>query len=1123
MSARHFTQSQGLALQLYAQQYARFQNKDASSFASTFTQAGPMPGRPVASADTDLVLETSGSQSEDGHLAFRVQRGGMPRLSGASIAWRDVDAGHTTSQWRGYDGPGLIVDWFGLDYSATAVASARLQAVRLKSGKVVVAGHQDASPYEHLIYIYTPSTSSWTSVSYDAGDTMTDAGPALCVVPGPGGSERILLLTKADRPAGTFQNLDVHYSDDEGATWGVLARGVLLKGMESFFGGGAGASVLTLEKAAAYSNGTLLLLWAYEHGGIYDFAQYASSDLGASFELVRRSWDSAKTQEARSPCVVATDAGFVVGFWRDDSAGGAGNYVTHRVGNAFSPIDDDEVQIDAGAPEKAEPADLAVSCDEDGTLYAYYLGDNDGSTYVASSNDGGASWAGTVFTVRPSLIKAASTSTVYPSDYAVVATGGRHIMACRWVSSTGGITGTQSIAALSLGGYTAHTAPTVNHLDGLVLVFADDVPWSPLRGVTWGTSIAGSTAYGWIPLDVPSAMGWTAAGAGVEAYSATGETPCLEVTSAGGTGPKTYERSFSVATLGNMYLGCIVQRTSGGAPTSDDIALKGRLSDYDGATPGSATYTYSVEVRVGTSQWGLWDTDAGALVGSAQNYTSGTKLHVRVAVDQSGNVRSWYRTDATTDPIDHHAGWSEGPSGTLQDHAADDVGNRVIWGNHNTADAVSRWYMVGASWAAGSWTPTGDSDIGATWTNPDDLLGCPLGLTPRLVHDGVKLSAIDGPGREGDTFAVEAAYQYPIAAAHVDQIPSPSQPWRTSDTASDIELNWDALDGGAVTTDLESTVLAVAFLGTNIRKATLWGRTGGAWTSLGAIDGGSEWANADFTRRGNTVTPLTTSAAATRPIIYSDEFKGAYLTLTSGATVARAILQNTEGRWEGGASFSGKKPMFRFDGYTGGEAASGDLVVVARNHVSLIYGVTGDYEAFRITITAADNPVPQSYFEGKVLLGRVYGFAPAYSHGWQRRTVPQVTTTTLQTGRRIDTRRGPAIREVEIGWTDPGDTFGIGHGDPDWLAVSAAGTPLATWGVTPLDLHSLIAAMDGPVTPCIWLGRIPYDPAGVVTITDPMAFLYGQITSSPSSETILGWEAVDELVRTSSFVVREIP
>ena len=195
---------------------------------STYEQAGPLPGVPEPQGDTEMVLEASGSQVAGSAMRFRATRPGQPRPDGGAFAWRDVaDSG--VEPWRGWDAPHQLSYFEFYDYTDTAnewrnphaitLADATVVTVVMKSSRYVVA------------VLRNPTTDALSEVTIH--DNLTtyslSAHPTVLALP----SGRLLCFFYKEDTTANENQVRMHYSDDDGATWALGGRACLSSALTS--------------------------------------------------------------------------------------------------------------------------------------------------------------------------------------------------------------------------------------------------------------------------------------------------------------------------------------------------------------------------------------------------------------------------------------------------------------------------------------------------------------------------------------------------------------------------------------------------------------------------------------------------------------------------------------------------------------------------------------------------------------------------------------------------------------------------------------------------------------------------------------------------------------------------
>jgi hypothetical protein len=246
---------------------------------ASYTQAGGMAGRPVASQSTGLAeLQASGTQADGSQIEVYAVRGGnagpVPgsalNLGSAAYAWRNVG----DPFWRGWDPPSTISAYEFVDRSTTAAAWKDPHVIATSDGTIYCIT-QEANRYV-TVWKRPVSSGVWASTRvYDSINTVytgaVHAAPCLVALP----SGRLVALFWLYDASGS--GIASSMSDDDGATWSTpqLTETTL---------GTAGYVVTRIR--AAYLSGQVCMLATTVVGAIDAVLQFASVDGGASFVLV---------------------------------------------------------------------------------------------------------------------------------------------------------------------------------------------------------------------------------------------------------------------------------------------------------------------------------------------------------------------------------------------------------------------------------------------------------------------------------------------------------------------------------------------------------------------------------------------------------------------------------------------------------------------------------------------------------------------------------------------------------------------------------------------------------------------------------------------------------------------
>ncbi len=781
-------------------------NLDADE--SSYTEAGPRVGVAVAQDDSAMVLDASGTQSAGGTLEVRTQRAGMPAGQEASFVWRAGAA----QDWRGWNPPWIFDDWAWINRSTTADKWHHPHAVTLDDGTLLVAVVQDLRYV--VAYTVTTANAATPVTVFDHGSTGTySMQPTLVRLP----SGRILCFFWREIDATHYQ-VQMEYSDDNGATWSTGARACLPASV--------GATPRRLR--GAYANDQVLLLAWRTNGTSEEITQYASADLGCSFTAVETRSDT----DRGYPEIAVVDNVFVCAWIGGGlTLGSTATYVpiVSRIASAFQALSTAEQVLGVDAVSTTEYAtvgggiytdgELTLALDEDGCLYLLGRSMSSQLLYFTRSTDGGVTWSG----LELHVFRLWDDAGTYLTEMSMTFSIGRVA-----VLSTNVATPATSGPSLSIvwgGGYTSQPCP----LD------TDEIA-DPANVSGWDVVYA--------PFDKPGDLvTWTKTATGAATETLTSSGLQLDTTS-----PDTiyYSKSLTITHADGIDVEARLN------PSSSVSAIELRISD---ATP----LQYEVRVQISTTGLSLYDIGAGATVGSVTT-TLGAGLRVRVSVRGSAAVLA-YRTTSTD--------WTEITCTALTGTAAN-AGGRLRWGTITGATSSVIWRYLAYN--------NGDSIVGRT--APDNFLGRWYGPAPVSVDDGVKIQARGGFSYQGEGWDIAARYDYPIENLFTTARSSRRQVWRSATDAADQEIVW-RVDGQGEPL-MQSPLLAVSLLGANFSAAEIWGKTLlGAWTKIGDISLVWQ-SGLKFTRAGTRVLCDTSGGSAVPDYLYRNALKGGHFRLAAG-------------------------------------------------------------------------------------------------------------------------------------------------------------------------------------------------------------------------------------------------
>lgn len=1093
---------------------------------TSVTQAGPLPGVPVAQQDTEMELRAAGSQAAGAQLRVRTNHPGMPGPDGAGFLWQYE--GDTS--WRGWDVPNVLTSWEAVAWvtGASPVQPAYPHALTLADGTVLVAyGAESSAATADVVRVQSraPSTGTWASAVtvYDHGsyyDSYIEARPRLFALP----SGRVLCYYWVELSNGNAQ-IQMSYSDDSGATWAVGARYVLPADLV-YEAQNVTATANTYSHfndfAVAYSGGQVVLFIALRlaelavgAGNCRDIiAQYASNDLGATFTRVSISTaaNAAAGFCGASPDVLPCGTGFLFGFARALSTTTADcTPVGAYLPTAFDDWQDQEAielytsvsgdplsttnnsTIDgAGTGFFIDEADLCLCADELSTFYCVYRNVTgsgvENQCLVTRSREPTSGAVGawehlgqSAFNVSMGPWWHALAAGDYPRWLAATWQHGRMLVLHQWAASTG--TNDPSIGCAYLGGFSTVTMPSYSS--------------------AYDREARANFEVTYLPIELPANCGWTGSGAGTLALT----NGALNISTAAASALSTINPGGTVAE-GMIIRGSLATVTS--AHLSAAVVARFRVAD--------GVAEYEVTLRLGQTAISVRDEHhtggVGTTIGTTTiDVTAGVDFLVAIA---GSSMVTYFRSRSTLSDRE----WTAGPTtAALTDAAtytAPAANHRIQWG-HASSTAESNWYEL--HYTSDEWA--GQQLIGRTY--PQDLNHRPYGTSHTYSDGGTLIQAVDGPTYIGDEFDIDTRYTYELARCLPSGPASTRIRWRsTGETQQVITL---ALDEGlvAMAQRTGNVLIGIALLGCKgVRTGSVRGRAaGGAYSTITTFDAASGLADLDYNRFGNSIESAT--GGSDSPYLYLNEAAGWAVDLGGG--FLRRVSWSTSGKWND--TTTGKVPHLYLEGVTDSEPSSGTLALVPSDFVILMRVNLGSYRALQIIIDAQDTV--DGYFEvGAIVPGFVEVHGDEVSWGRIIETTPNVERSVARDGTDRVRVAGPATRSVRYAWTDGIDmTAALGaEPTPPWLTTSttAGAQAAASVGDTPYQMDGLLRLLDGSKLPLVYLPRIAKGSTGndVEILNRRHQFVYGRLVSPVRIESIQGDEGEDEVVRVAQIEIQEL-
>jgi hypothetical protein len=1071
----------------------------AYSTGSILTEQGPIPGVPVAVNESEMVLESGGTQAAGTTLNILARTGGHPRTDGGTFAWRYSTDPSTDA--RGWEPPTTVSAFEAINYSTTANqwtephilrrANDGLLAVVLKTRRFIRG------------FTKAVDSSTWTERTiYDTGATVTTiASP--CTLQLPGG--RILLFHWQEISA-TVNQVRMHYSDDGGVTWLMGQAACLLTPLTT--------SVYTPGRLrCAFLNGEVLLLASVlDTSGFRPrdrLVQYASDDLGATFSQVSLTpgYTSLADQNSRAFGEVTVVGGRFMVTYLKIRTSAFGARVPHRrfIGQAYESLGSaaEDLAVQPGnamewgtisANGNFTGGELATWLDEDGV--AWMAGDDfaDLHTYYCQrSTDQGLTWAmigtGSAAGFGAAWWNGRDAST-HPKNIAGCAHQGRAVILHNAAANPG--TADDSLFAVYLGGFTSVTLPNI--LGEAVSV---------KQRAAWELT--------WLPYDLPQDLGglWNRVAGGVPVTILDAATLLYTGGSGDSVSYTTAAAPASSIAEGLTVLVdglCATTTATGGAVV--DVRIGDGVSSYAVRVRFSSQGVFLNDLHAGTTLVSL--TDAVAQTAGA----SGIQVLLQVynpaggGAGNTGRCVAWYRTAIPGTGSDRK--WTFiGSSATLQTAA---FSSSIAFSVLNGVATTARFRVVCFTNGVYAGEPL------YNFVNPTGLLGRTFASTLAYVDSGLRVRMVDGPAFTGDTATITTDASYPIRNIFPEVSPSPLQGWRSIGNVTDVYIRLDQDTTINQNTEFLGGSIGVYLGNINFEYCELQAAVaGGIFATIGTLSAKTGQAAMGFTRQGN---ELTTSAAY--PGLNSvhwytyQTLRNSYVKLIDsspqGSTKVRKILHNSEGAWRPSGT---KRARLILEGVTSsdplGNSATSTCEFWSKDLLFVINDMT-PYVSYRLRIPA-QNTYENDFRIGTLTIGHVAFFGQQYSRGRILGTEPNTEIVTARSGARRVSNRGIARRSVQFGWVEGVDTSATGTSPtepvPNFVSASAGGLAEAAPSDAAYKVAGLADALRGAFTPVVYIPKFLRPGAANVdtTLVNRNQFLYSRLVTGVRLESILGNES----------------
>lgn len=1058
---------------------------------STLTEAGPRPGIAEAQNQTDMVVESGGTQDASKALRLQAIRSGMPGIDAAGFAWRYGTL--PDALWRGWDVPTVVTEWENakvLSGVATASSLASLHAVALADGTILIAhgwviGGNDVA----LVMRRDPVTRLWSTIAVKSYGYAFGAGrgpgPALLQLP----SGRVLCFywvqIQLGASAGSVQ-MDMSYSDDSGTTWTAGATSCLPDPIVYTAAGAAAGNYSVIGRiAVGYSNEQILMFaeslranTAIGAGNNRDhIRQFASSNLGSSFTVVANTDDIAsEVYTGGRPVILVSGGKFVVLWASNSNSGDNGKCVilgsAYDARDAFATINvtgngcGSRIAAPVSGTQLGPNAELTGCVADDGALWVHCR--NDTATFdgfQSRSIDGGLTW-------DPNLGQSAldaSTSEwhmgmvaqIYPRELSACWHDGRVVLAHRSEDGVGAGTYDDGINVSYLGG---PSAVTMRSYDGTNRA-TEQTAWEIV----------------YVPYALPVNVNWTAVGAGTETQNGS----ALHISTVGNG------RSFYRQPLGSIAEGMTVevdmdQGAAGVSATVKRTFLKVKVGD------GAANY--DVEIWFGNATLRIVDVNNGsAALAGGDTTVPATVNGIEVRVElTTAIVRWWWRARSTKSDRE----WIAGPGSTTL-VAGGAAASEVRWG-HNTSTIESNWRRVVANFD--DWT---GAQLATAPSNPTGLHPRNFAGQPVYVDLGTTVTAVDGPALHADTWHIDTRYDKERSRVLPWVSPSPRHYWQSTDTTVHrFHLPFSSVL--TVPSRGANVLQGVAFIGCNFRTGIIE-RDAGArvFSAIRTFDAAEGMASMGYIRSGNCLIP---DVGTDRPYLFLDEARGWVVDLGGGTL--RRVISNTQGHWY--SASPGKLAAIYFEGEDGTEPASGTMSMWPSDFVVLWRDNAPNYAGLRAVIDSqAVVAADVGHRIGNLLPGYmlIFGQPPGWG-AFAADTEANVELFEAADWTSRHRKRSPARRVVDVPFVDGVDLTQVlaAVPSPDYITSTSTGTPgaVASWVDGPMQLQGLMHLLSGPGVPGVLCPRIPMGPTDSIVLNRRHQLIYGRQTSPIRVEPVMG-------------------
>ena len=1036
-----------------------------------FSQDDPQPGElaSTTSPRPKLQPQAHGSQSD---LIYDVKthQGGNVKTGGASFVWKTST--DSSSSYRGWDSVNAIASHSFVERGSGTVSVLTPDATPCPTGGVVVVATFTGGVTSHVRSYRLAADGTITEVNITGNITDPSARLSLSFHPTVTimDDEAIVVACLVEDTTLERAQVNIYRSTDDGASYSLVAQNVLPAAVDiDSSTSGSGYKITRMRMRNTGGMQSLIIgVLVNKTSGVTTkpdgYIQLASDSEGMQFDLVELALtpNVSFTYDNTSQIDLTDNFGYVDMTILDDefyvSFLADGPLKIRRLATAYEPLSSQTgtniitftsgstALATRGSRDEFTDGDQSLTADTDGVIYVTFRKLQHQNIGIIQTTTKGTSWADLGQDGSSSANSQASWragSNMYPTFFKMVAAGGRvYVYGNHVAPTTSTLEG--SLSEWGLGGWSSvNMAPNT--------LFA-----TPSSRSAWSES--------YFPGELPGNLStWAKSSSGGSAESLTADG--LTLTGAAGAS-LSYVHTFTTTPSQGLMVEWTQQQTQGGSVSAFESGAAGQTQD------GSEGYSW--QVRVSTTAARLVDVSTSAVVSGFADLSLSASDTVEYRIELRGSaIQGWYRTFSVFDD----RLWNEWGNGTLGSIGGSGSPScRVTFGVQHTATSpvtspAANFLSIRATYGA---------SIGVRslpLTNPDDLQGrdySPLGRTT-ILDQNYRINAVGGPGRRGDSYTGEARHGYPADLLHWPDSLSPREQWRSTAGGSASPQQIFRYQISSISENTRMGAAVGVFLGgiRGLRTGKIiFTNTTGTETSH-TFDLAHGGAGFSFNRVGNTLIP--SSSDTTGLTLHRDECMGWWMYLDSGGGVTRwfEVVRNTEGVLAGGA---GMPTRITLADITASSPTNGTAFLIPKSAVVVVHLQNQDLFDIRVVLDSQTTPDNRATL-GSMWIGDVYCWPDGPESGARYTTVHGADISESDARLTTTTRRAPARREFELGWTAPaytgageGSTSNPNHSEAtDRTGAVSMGMP----DLIPYTLEGLYRRCNGPERPVVLIRELP--------------------------------------------------